>query len=259
MKKPTILISNDDGVYAPGIKHLCLALKELANTFVVAPTVEQSATSLSISIRKPLKIEKINWGADFENIWAVNGTPADCIKLALTTILPHKPDLIVSGINRGKNVGRNILYSGTVAAVIEGVMHDIRGIALSASDLSDPNYSEFEPFIKKLVSYFLEVNIKQPTFLNVNFPPKTTAIKGIELATQGKEFWIEDPQKRFHPFEEEPYFWLGGKIATFKETGQSDVTLLSKGFITVVPVQINELTDFDFINKNNNSFQKFFN
>src|ERR1700722_13841399 len=120
--QPYILVTNDDGVYAPGIKHLWKSLNQIADVVVVAPASEQSAVSLSITIRHPLRIEKIDWPLHGNaKVWSINGTPADCVKLALSVILPHPPQLIVSGINRGNNAGRNVLYSGTVAAVIEGV------------------------------------------------------------------------------------------------------------------------------------------
>ena len=119
MNRPFILVTNDDGVYAPGIKHLWKALQDFADLIVVAPATEQSAVSLSITIRHPLRIEKLEWPFVNAEVWSVNGTPADCVKLALSVILPHPPQLIVSGINRGNNAGRNTLYSGTVAAVIK--------------------------------------------------------------------------------------------------------------------------------------------
>src|SRR5262249_28069062 len=143
VKRPYILVTNDDGVHAPGIKHLWTALAEVADVVVVAPVSEQSAVSLSITVRHPLRIEKMEWPwAKEAQVWTINGTPADCVKLALSVILPHPPQLIVSGINRGNNAGRNILYSGTVAAVIEGVMHNIPGIAFSVANYFHPDYAK---------------------------------------------------------------------------------------------------------------------
>lgn len=124
-KKPKILITNDDGIHAPGIRHLWTALKDIADLVVCAPAMEQSAVGLSITIRHPLHIQKIKWHASESAnaiTWAVNGTPADCVKLGLSVIYDEQPDLIVSGINRGTNAGRNVLYSGTVAGAIESVM-----------------------------------------------------------------------------------------------------------------------------------------
>src|SRR5689334_3155261 len=118
-KRPHLLITNDDGINAPGIRALWEALKDYADVTVVAPANEQSAVGLSTTIRHPLHISDVDWGSNSRNIWSVSGTPADCVKLALNAILDTKPDLIVSGINRGSNLGRNVLYSGTVSAVIE--------------------------------------------------------------------------------------------------------------------------------------------
>src|SRR4029078_350865 len=131
---PRILISNDDGVYAPGLKHLWNAVRDFADVVVVAPAAEQSAVGLSTTIRHPLRIERVEWANSDAKVWSVNGTPSDCVKLALNVIMPTYPDLIVSGINRGTNCGRNVLYSGTVAAIIEGLLHDVPGIAFSIGD-----------------------------------------------------------------------------------------------------------------------------
>ena len=124
ISKPYILITNDDGIHAPGIKHLWNCLKNKADVVVVAPDREQSAVGLSITLRQPLKIDTMTWEGSTE-VHCINGTPADCVKMALAVILKRKPDLIVSGINRGSNAGRNLLYSGTVAATIEGTMQNI--------------------------------------------------------------------------------------------------------------------------------------
>jgi len=258
--RPLILICNDDGVYAPGIKHLWKALHELADLVVVAPSVEQSATGLSITIRRPLQLEKIEWHSCHTPVWSINGTPADCIKLALNVILPRPPDMIVSGINRGSNIGRNILYSGTVAAVMEGVMHDIPGIAFSASDYSDPNYIECESYIASLVEYVIKKPLPLGTFLNVNFPSKKQGkIKGLRFTRQGKEYWAENPEQRSHPFEGHPYYWLGGRIATFEEEVDSDVEWIKKGFGTVVPIKIDDLTNQELLFKEQADFNSHLN
>src|SRR5262245_14985477 len=144
--RPHILITNDDGIHAPGIKHLWKALQDIAQVTVIAPAAEQSAVSLSITIRNPLKIDKVTWSEGTE-VWSVSGTPADCVKLGLSVLLQNPPNLIVSGINKGNNAGRNMLYSGTVAAVIEGIMHDIPGIAFSCKDYVQPDYQATEKYI----------------------------------------------------------------------------------------------------------------
>lgn len=249
--KPLILICNDDGVHAPGIKHLWQAVHTHAETVVVAPSVEQSSTSLSITIRHPLHLEQINWPSQNAEIWSVSGTPADCVKLALSVVLPRKPDLILSGINRGSNAGRNVLYSGTIAAVIEGAINDIPGIAFSVSDFSDPSYCEAEPLIPLILDYVFKNPLPAGTFLNVNFPQKKLGkIKGMRFARQGKEYLAENPERRHHPFEQMPYYWLGAKVASFEEDHESDIVWLRKGYATVVPIHVGDLTHHEhFLNE----------
>lgn len=259
--RPYILVTNDDGVYAPGIKHLWKVLAEVADIVVVAPASEQSAVSLSITIRHPLRIEKIEWPwAKDAQVWSINGTPADCVKLALSVILPHPPQLIVSGINRGSNAGRNVLYSGTVAAVIEGIMHNIPGIAFSAADYFNPDYEKAEQYIPSIIQYLIEHPLSAGTFLNVNFPKHMeNGMKGVRLAKQGMEYWAENPEQREHPAEGSHYYWLGAKLAQFQEDANSDIMLLREGYATVVPIHIADLTDYPFIEQQRESFEKFVN
>lgn len=258
--RPLILITNDDGIYAPGIKHLAKSLSPFADIAVIAPASEQSAVSLSITVRHPLRIEKIEWSSSEIKAWAVHGTPADSIKLALHAILPRSPDLIVSGINRGSNAGRNILYSGTVAAVIEGTMHNIPGIAISISDYINPDYAAIEKDIPAIVQYVLEHSLPSGTFLNVNFPKHTKeGIKGFRFAKQGKEYWAENPEAREHPFEKNSYYWLGAKIVEYDEEKESDVFLLKEGYATAVPIQIFDLTNNSFLKQQKSHFESYVN
>lgn len=266
-KRPKILITNDDGIHAPGIRHLWNALKDIADLVVCAPSHEQSAVGLSISIRKPLHIQKIDWHAPVsihhnseEQInaatWAISGTPADCIKLGLSVIFNNEaPDLVVSGINRGTNAGRNVLYSGTVAGAIESVMHNIPAIAFSACDFLSPNFGDFEQHVPQIVEHVLKNPLPKGTLLNVNFPAKEHgSIKGFRLTRQGKQFWVESPDKRTHPAEGSDYYWLGAKIATFDEHDESDISWLEKGYITAVPVHVSELTDYSYLDQHKEAF-----
>jgi 5'-nucleotidase len=253
--RPHILITNDDGVHAPGIRHLWEALSSLADLTVVAPLSEQSATSLSITLRNPLKLEKIDWqnGAD---VWAVNGTPSDCVKLGMNVVFEKEPDLIVSGINRGNNAGRNVLYSGTVAGAIEGVLHGVPAIAFSCHDYWDTDYSMTDRHVPKIVRHIIEHPLPYGTLLNVNFPSKELkAIKGYKLTRQGMEYWKEDPTERHHPAERHAYYWLGAKLAEFEEQDDSDVVWLKKGYITAVPIHINELTDHNHLKSHRSRFE----
>lgn len=258
-KPPFVLVTNDDGVYAPGIKHLLKAISKTAEVVVVAPASEQSGVGLSVTIRHPLRIEQINWPYIDAQVWSVNGTPADCIKLALKVILPRTPDLIVSGINRGSNAGRNVLYSGTVAAVIEGILHNIPGIAFSMTEFINPSYSVVDDYIPMIAQYVLHHPLPDGTFLNVNFPKQSHhEIKGVRFATQGKEHWVENPEKRQDPVEGN-YFWLGAKLAEFEEEMNSDIALLKEGYITAVPIHVGDLTHYQHIEKHRQQFESFVN
>lgn len=233
-----------------------MALKDLANTItIVAPSKEQSAVSLSITIRDPLRIEKAVW-PEQASAWSVTGTPADCVKLALSVVLDTKPDLIVSGINKGSNAGRNIFYSGTIAGVIEGLMHDIPGVAFSCCDYLNPDFPNAEKHIPLIIKHVLEHPLPIGTLLNVNFPILSKEIKGYKLARQGKEYIAEEPSQRVHPTENHSYYWLGAKIAKYDEHEDSDIALLDKGYITAVPVHVHEMTDLQYFRDRRDHFER---
>lgn len=252
-KKPFILIVNDDGIRAPGIKHLWKALVDKVDLAIIAPASEQSAVGLGITYRTPLHIEKVEWERGTP-AWQVNGTPADCVRMALSVILDRKPDLIVSGINRGGNPGRVVLYSGTVAGVIEGTLRHIPGIAFSHANYENPQYADFEKHIYPIVTYLLANPLPLGTLLNVNHPD-CSEIKGFRLTKQGQGYYIEDPDARLHP-EGYPYYWLSGKWSDHPEEAESDVALLKEGYLTAVPIRITELTDHHHLEKSRADFNR---
>lgn len=254
MKRPHILITNDDGIHAPGIHALAEALAPIADITVVAPQIEQSCVSLSVTIRSPLKIEKLQW-KDNVTAYSVSGTPADCIKLALNVVLDKAPDIVVSGINRGTNAGRNILYSGTVAGAIEASIHDIPAIAFSCRDYFDTDYKTAAAYIPRTVEYVLSHPLALGTLLNINFPTKDLPIQGFKLTKQGKEYWGEEPNERFHPVEGHAYYWIGAKLMAFEEEEDSDIAWLHKGFITAVPVNVGSLTDLHQLDQRRSHFE----
>ena len=259
MSRPLILVSNDDGVLAPGIRYLWEALEPFADLFVVAPATEQSATGMSITIRQPLRLETVCWSNPSAKVWSVNGTPADCVKLALHLVLPRKPDLIVSGINRGSNAGRNLLYSGTVAAVIEGVLRNIPGIAFSVTEFASPCFRAAAGYAPLLVEYLLHYPLPSHTFLNTNFPSLAHGpVQGIRLTRQSKEYYSDRPEQRHHPAEGSPYYWLGFQTQKFIEEEDSEVTWLERGYATVVPVHVGELTDLPHLEKSKEKFSQLF-
>lgn len=239
--RPFLLITNDDGINAVGIKHLWQAVHEFADVAIIAPHTEKSGCGLSITWTKPLHIRPFPWEQNTP-AWSLNGTPADCVKMALAVLLERTPDMIISGINRGSNSGRTVLYSGTIGGVIEGALKGIPGIAFSFSDFQDPPLSTTKKYIFPIIQYFLKHPFPQGTLLNVNFPYKCKErIKGIKVAKQGKSYWKEAPDRRIHP-EGDPYYWLGGAWGAVEEDPLSDVSLLDQGYIAVAPIHVGELT-----------------
>ena len=258
-KEPHILITNDDGIYAPGLRALWMAVKDLGKTTIIAPTSEKSGTGMGQSLNKPLRIHSIPWESETK-AWAINGTPADCMKLGFNIILKDdRPDIVVSGINRGSNAGRNILYSGTVGSVIEGVNKQVPGIAFSCYDYENPNYDVAVSYIPQIFQYFNENLIPTGSLINVNFPSGDLQdIKGIKFARQGKGYWAENPDQRKHPTGSHFYYWLGGKWYEYDELPDSDITLLQEGFVTVVPIYIEELTHQVLFKENKDKFDSYF-
>ncbi len=253
-QRPYLLITNDDGIHAPGIRHLWETVREHADTAIVAPQVERSGSGLSITWTKPLHIHPVLWEKSTP-AWTLNGTPADCVKMALAVLLDRKPDLIISGINRGSNPGRTVLYSGTIGGVIEGAFKNIPGIAFSFSDLEPPPLSVTQQYIYPIIRHFLEHPLPAGTILNVNFPYNAKeGVKGFRIAKQGKGYWVESPDKRIHP-EGVPYYWLGGKFKSFEEDPESDIALLEQGFIAAVPIHVSQMTDLDAFEKHKSLFE----
>lgn len=239
MKKIKILLTNDDGIYAPGLKALWEALKDTFTVSIIAPATEKSAVGLGITIRDPIHVDPITW-PEAAPAWKISGTPADCVRMGLSIILKEKPDLIISGINRGSNAGNNVLYSGTVGGTIEGVLRGIPGVAFSCESFEKPNYTTVQPFIVPLIQHLLEYPLPQGTLLNVNFPD-VEHILGVKLARQGRGFWIESPEHRLHP-EGHSYYWLGGKWHETEEDEESDVTIMGERYGAAVPIHVSQLT-----------------
>ncbi|MBI2742486.1 MAG: 5'/3'-nucleotidase SurE [Chlamydiales bacterium] len=252
-KKPRILITNDDGIDAPGIKHLWAALVDHYEVIIVAPSSEKSGTGLSITMRDPLHIQEANWG-EKTRAWRISGTPADCVRIGMSLLLDVRPTLIVSGINRGSNSGRNVLYSGTVGGAIEGVLRNVPSIAFSCEEYYKPDFAAAQKYVLPIVRYVLENSLPEGTLLNVNFPT-TSDIQGVKLAKQGRGFWIENPEQRFHP-EGTLYCWLGGKWHHQEEDEDSDVALLKKGFVAAVPIHVHQLTDHKAFDSHRENFEK---
>jgi 5'-nucleotidase len=251
-KKPLFLLTNDDGIHAPGIRSLFQAVEKHADVVIVAPDSEKSGMGLATSPHRSLQLKNVLWD-NHPSAWSVNGTPADCVKLALSVVLQDKkPDLILSGINPGSNAGRCIFYSGTVGCVMEGALRGVLGIAFSAENLQKPLFKPFEPIVFPILSYILHHPPGKGTFFNVTFPD-TENIQGIRLARQGQSYWAGNPSGIQHP-EGHFSYSLNNDWHFPEEEEESDIELLKKGFVTVVPIHIREWTDFSYFEKQKENF-----
>ena len=241
MKKPLILVTNDDGVNAPGIRKLIEIMKEIGKVVVVAPEGPQSAMSHAITIKVPLHYKEITITPNYKE-YCLNGTPVDCVKFALHQLMEQKPDLVVSGINHGSNASINIIYSGTMAAAMEGAMGGIPSIGFSILDYnSDANFSFAESYIKDIVGKVLQNGLAKHTALNINFPKENgKPYCGLKICKQADAYWKEDFDERFDPRNGKPYYWLKGTFTVQKEDEATDEWALKNYFVSLVPVQ------FDF-------------
>jgi 5'-nucleotidase len=246
MTKPTILITNDDGIAAPGLRTLIAVMRKIGNVVVVAPDKPQSGMAHAITITTPLRVHNIVKEEGYEE-YSCNGTPVDCVKLGQKVILRRNPDLLVSGINHGSNTSINIIYSGTMAAVLEGAMEDIPAIGFSMSDYShNADFSQCEPYIIKLAESLLKNGLPQGVCLNVNIPaPNGKPIAGIIVVRQAMAFWDEDFEERKDPHHRD-YYWLKGVFVNRDEGLDTDEWAMANNYVSVVPVKI-DLTAYDSI------------
>lgn len=237
-KKPLILVTNDDGISAPGIRALIAVMKELGDVVVVAPDSPQSATGHAITINNTLYINKIDIDPDVEKEYSCSGTPVDCVKFAVNEILDRKPDLCVSGVNHGSNSSINVIYSGTLSAAVEAGIEGIPAIGFSLLDYDwNADFEPAKPFIRKIAIEVLENGLPEGVILNVNFPKlSATEIKGIKICRQAKATWIERFDKRKNPQGRE-YYWLTGEFVNMDKGEDTDEWALENGFISIVPVQ----------------------
>ncbi|MEN0054065.1 MAG: 5'/3'-nucleotidase SurE [Mucilaginibacter sp.] len=234
--KPTILVVNDDGITAPGIKALMDAMTEIGRVVVVAPDSPQSGMGHAITIGKPLRLDKEEIYEGIE-MYRCSGTPVDCVKLAVNKIFKgQKPDLCVSGINHGLNNSINILYSGTMSAAVEGAIEGIPSIGFSLDDFTmQADFSHCIKYVKELAQQVLTNGLPQATLLNVNFP-NTNNIKGIKVCRQAAAKWAEEFDERVDPHKR-PYYWLTGVFQLNDHGEDTDVYALEHNYASVVPVQ----------------------
>lgn len=236
--KPLILVTNDDGISAPGIRALITVMAEIGTVVVVAPDSPQSATGHSITINDTLYINTISKENEAIQEHSCSGTPVDCVKLAVNEILKRKPDLCVSGVNHGSNSSINVIYSGTMSAAVEAGIEGIPAIGFSLCDYSwNANFEPIKSFIKTITLEVLEKGLPQSVVLNVNFPKLDEKdIQGIKICRQAKALWVEKFDKRKTP-QGRDYYWLAGEFVNQDNGTDTDEWALANGYISIVPVQ----------------------
>lgn len=244
--KPLILISNDDGYQAPGIRNLARIACEFGEVVVVAPHINASAKSHSLTVGNPLRAEQIP--NDGYTVYAVTGTPADCVKLGVEHLCPRRPDLVLSGINHGSNASINILYSGTMGAALEATTCGYPSIGFSLlSHNENAMWSPAEPYIKQVIEYVLSKGLPDNISLNVNIPilEKIPKLKGMRVCRSSAARWTDSFEKRVDPYGRD-YYWLTGKFVCEDMSEDTDQWALANGYISIVPCRP-DFTDFSAV------------
>jgi 5'-nucleotidase len=239
--KPLILISNDDGITAPGIRALVEVMKEIGDVLVVAPDKPQSAMGHAITINQPLRLTKVDQFPGVDS-YQCTGTPVDCVKLAIDKLLTRKPDLMVSGINHGSNSSINVIYSGTMSAAVEAAIDGMPAIGFSLCDYRwDADFEVVKPFVRRIALEYLRNGLPYGTLLNVNLPVYEGGIKGIKVCRQAVAKWKEDFDERMDPFNRK-YYWMTGRFVNMDKGEDTDEWALAHGYVSIVPTQF-DLTD----------------
>jgi 5'-nucleotidase len=234
-----ILVTNDDGVHAPGIIALFRLMKQFGEAYMVAPDRERSAASHSLTLHRPLKVEKLR-----DHVYSLNGTPTDCVTLGINKVLPEKPLLVMSGINRGANLGDDITYSGTVSAAIEGTMFGIPSIAISLINDKQYHYETASHFASQLVPLVLEQSLPNDTLLNVNIPNRPRdQIRGVKITRQGKRIYDNSIQETYDPWGDKHY-WIGGGKPSWERGEDTDIDAIRTDYISVTPIHL-DLTNYE--------------
>jgi 5'/3'-nucleotidase len=239
-----ILLSNDDGVQSEGLTALEDSLKPLAELYTVAPDRAQSSMSHALTLHRPLRVNELT-----ARRMSVDGTPVDCVKLALTGLLSERPDLVISGINKGPNLGDDILYSGTVSAAIEGALLGIPAIAVSLVTFKDFDFRAAAAFTATLVERIAHGGIPAKTLLNINVPPVAKHdLKGWQVTRMGKRHYSENIVERIDP-RGGKYYWIGGDDLGFADEPGTDCKAVHEGFISVTPLKV-DFTDYQLLKQN---------
>ncbi len=238
-KRLKVLISNDDGIHAQGINTLAEWLCKFYDVVIAAPDRERSAMGHAISLHKPLRVEEVTVPYPVEKAYAVTGTPSDCVKIALNAVLDFRPDIVVSGINHGPNLGNDVLYSGTVSAALEGIINGIPSVAISQMN-GNEKFADFNASAEFLCNYLpkiLEANLPPKTMLNINTPAVSThEIAGVRITQLGHRMYSDTYEKRVDP-RGGVYYWLAGEIVNTDDHEHSDVIALRNNCVSVTPIQ----------------------
>ena len=250
-KRPLILITNDDGITAPGIRTLISVMNEIGDVVVVAPDSPQSGMGHAITLDSTIYCDAVTIDEGMQLEYRCSGTPADCVKMAISEILNKRPDLCVSGINHGANSSINVIYSGTMSAAIEAGIEGIPAIGFSLLDYSwNANFDGLRSYIKKIALRVLEHGLPDGIVLNVNFPKLVNHdFNGIKISRQARANWVEEFDKRVNPQGKE-YYWLTGKFVDLDGGEDTDVWALANKYVSVVPVQF-DMTAHQYIKKLN--------
>lgn len=244
LKKPRILLTNDDGAHSEGIRILKRKLSPLSETFITAPQSEQSGAGHSLTLFTPLRAKKL--AENGEHIgYAVDGRPADCVKLALGALLKRRPQLVVSGINPGGNMATNVFYSGTVSAAMEAYMLGIPALAVSINSFLNPDFTFAADFTVKMVKRLIKAGLPY-CLLNVNIPDlPANKIKGVKVTSQGCSRFVDHYVSRRDPYDRQ-YYWLGGEMQDFDKIPGSDYSAVKAGYVSVTPLHLNLTKRDDF-------------
>ena len=242
-----ILLTNDDGITAPGILALYRALRGLGRVTVVAPDRERSATGHAITVHEPLQVVEVILNGEEERGWAVSGTPSDCVKLALKALLPKAPDLVVSGINHGPNLGTDVLYSGTVSAAIEGILNGVPAVAFSLATFSKTCFQGAGQVAYDIITQMRAQELPPRTLLNVNIPPVAySQYRGIKVTRLGFREYENIFEERKDP-RGNSYYWLGGDIVDHgQDADDIDIGAVKKNYVSITPVHF-DLTNYNIM------------
>ncbi|MFQ5481280.1 MAG: 5'/3'-nucleotidase SurE, partial [Nitrospinaceae bacterium] len=230
-----ILLTNDDGFNAPGLRALWAAISSETEVLIVAPETEQSAVGHAITLSQPLKINE-RWENGIRMGYAVSGTPADCVKIAVTELFPEPPELVISGINQGGNLGTCVIYSGTVSAATEAAIMGLPALAISLNSWESRDFSVAAEFARRLYRRVLDEGLPEGVALNVNVPPvPADRIKGVAVTRQGKSRIIESFDKRVDP-RNNTYYWLAGEMRFMEVEAGTDYEMVAADHISVTPI-----------------------